>query len=133
MVYTRPKKVRPAATARRRLAATAAALATVSVVGLMTANPASAAAKQTCGEQICVATAYQGARYIQDITVFTKDGLPGKLRAFAADFSQSKANDDRHVFPVNRELGEPGSGPLLVCGGLDRSGRVLENHCVRIP
>ncbi|MEU9523324.1 hypothetical protein [Streptomyces sp. NPDC048224] len=118
---------------RWRFATTAAALAATSVCGLVTAAPASAAVKQTCGTYICVATAYQGTRYVQDITVFTRDGLPGTLRAFAADYRNSRANDDRHVFTVNRELGQPGSGRLAVCGGLDRSGRVIENHCVLIP
>ncbi|MEV1047610.1 hypothetical protein [Streptomyces sp. NPDC049916] len=118
---------------RWRFVATAAALAAVSAMGLVTAAPASAAAKQTCGRLICVATAYQGTRYVQDITVTTRDGLPGTLRAFAGDYRGSKANDDSHVFYVNRELGQPGSGRLAVCGGLDRGGRVLENHCVLIP
>ncbi|WP_313751547.1 hypothetical protein [Streptomyces parvus] len=118
---------------RWRFATTAAVLAAASTVGLVTAAPASAAVKQTCGTYICVATAYQGSRYVQDITVFTRDGLPGTLRAFAGDYRNSKANDDRHVFSVNRELGQPGSGQLAVCGGLDRSSRVIENHCVLIP
>ncbi|MET9980028.1 hypothetical protein ACFYOI_36405 [Streptomyces microflavus] len=119
--------------ARWRFATTAAVLSAVSAVGLVTAAPASAAVKQTCGTYICVATAYQGTRYVQDITVFTRDGLPGTLRAFAGDYRNARANDDRHVFSVNRELGQPGSGRLAVCGGLDRSGRVIENHCVLIP
>lgn len=75
-----------------------------------TAAPTSAAVKRMCGSHICVATAYQGTRYVQDITVFTRDGLPGTLRAFASSYRQSRANDDRHVFIVNQEIGEPGSG-----------------------
>ncbi|MET8346771.1 hypothetical protein [Streptomyces microflavus] len=98
-----------------------------------TAAPASAAVKQTCGSHIWVATAYQGTRYVQDITVFTRDGLPGTLRAFADNYRQSSANDDRHVFIVNQEIGEPGSGQPAICEALDRSGRVIENHCVLIP
>ncbi|MER8193527.1 hypothetical protein ABTY00_06120 [Streptomyces microflavus] len=81
-----------------------------------TAAPASAAVKQMCGSRICVATAYQGTRYDQDITVFTRDGLPGTLRAFAGSYRQSRANEDRHVFIVNQEIGEPGSGQPAICG-----------------
>ncbi|MFG3250294.1 hypothetical protein [Streptomyces sp. NPDC048187] len=130
---SRHNRATSAKSTRWRFATTAAALAATSVLGLVTAAPASAAVKQTCGTYICVATAYQGTRYVQDITVFTRDGLPGTLRAFAADYRNSRANDDRHVFTVNRELGQPGTGRLAVCGGLDRSGRVIENHCVLIP
>ncbi|WP_260333873.1 hypothetical protein [Streptomyces beigongshangae] len=132
MIYA-SQEVRTASPARRRLAATAVGLAGILAAGLVTAAPASAAVKSTCGSHICVATAYQGTRYVQDITVWTRDGLPGTLRAFAGSFSDRRPNDDSHRFVVNRELGQPGSGRLAVCGGLDRSGRVIENHCVLIP
>jgi len=95
---------------RRRLAATAVGLVGILAVGLVTAAPASAAVKSTCGTHICVATAYQGTRYVQDITVWTRDGLPGTLRAFVGSWAQQKLNDDRHRFEVNRELG--GLDPL---------------------
>ncbi|MFJ4767504.1 hypothetical protein ACIP88_00080 [Streptomyces uncialis] len=132
MMYTRQEKVQPRTTAPRRLV-TAAALATISVLGLVTAAPASAAGKQGCGTYICVSAAFQGTHYVQSITVWTKDGQRGKLRAFAGDWKGEKPNDDHHTFPgINRELGSPGT-KLLVCGGLDRSGRFIENHCIKIP
>ncbi|MCX5206136.1 hypothetical protein OG897_32610 [Streptomyces sp. NBC_00237] len=127
------QEVRTASTVRRRLAVTAAGLAGILAAGLVTAAPASAAVKSTCGKYICVATAYQGTRYVQDITVWTRDGFPGTLRAFAGSYRNQKPNDDLHRFVVNLELGKPGTGRLAVCGGLDRSGRVIENHCVLIP
>ncbi|MEV0413453.1 hypothetical protein AB0I68_22280 [Streptomyces sp. NPDC050448] len=98
---------------------------------MATAAPASAEVKATCGTYICVATAYQGRDYVQDITVTTRDGLPGTLRAFVGDYRQSKAGVSRARFIVNREI--RAYPRLAVCGGLDRSGRVIENHCVMIP
>ncbi|MCX5149760.1 hypothetical protein AB0C90_08855 [Streptomyces sp. NPDC048550] len=97
----------------------------------MTAAPASAEVKSTCGTYICVATAYQGRDYVQDITVTTRDGLPGTLRAFVGDYRGSKAGVSRARFVINREF--RAYPRLAVCGGLDRSGRVIENHCVMIP
>ncbi len=132
MIYS-SQEVRAASPVRRRLAASAVGLVGVLAAVLVPAAPASAAVKSTCGNYICVATAYQGTRYVQDITVWTRDGLPGTLRAFAGSYRGQRLNDDRHRFVVNRELGEPGSGRLAVCGGLDRSGRVIENHCVLLP
>ncbi|MDT0458533.1 hypothetical protein RM550_22830 [Streptomyces sp. DSM 41527] len=119
------------ATARRRSAAIGAALAAVSALGLATAAPASAEVKSTCGTYICVATAYQGRDYVQDVTVTTRDGLPGTLRAFVGNYGNRKANVSRWRFVVNREI--RAYPRLAVCGGLDRSGRVIENHCVLIP
>ncbi|MFG3552627.1 hypothetical protein [Streptomyces sp. NPDC047725] len=46
----------------------------------------------TFGTYICVAAAYQGRDYVQDVTVTTRDGLPGTLRAFVGDYRGSKAN-----------------------------------------
>ncbi|MFD7094096.1 hypothetical protein [Streptomyces xanthophaeus] len=130
-MHAHPDTVRPAATARRRLAAVATALAAVGAIGLATATPASASVKSTCGTYICVATAYQGRDYVQDITVTTREGLPGTLRAFVGDYRASKAGVSRWRFVVNREI--RAYPKLAVCGGLDRSGRVIENHCVLIP
>ncbi|PBC86651.1 MULTISPECIES: hypothetical protein [unclassified Streptomyces] len=130
-MHMRQESVRPATTARRRSAAVGAALAAVSALGLATAAPASAEVKSTCGTYICVATAYQGRDYVQDITVTTRDGLPGTLRAFVGDYGNRKANVSRWRFVVNREI--RAYPRLAVCGGLDRSGRVIENHCVLIP
>ncbi|WP_328622572.1 hypothetical protein [Streptomyces sp. NBC_00354] len=116
---------------RRRLATVAAALAAACASALVTAAPASAEVKSTCGTYICVATAYQGRDYVQDITVTTRDGLPGTLRAFVGDYRGSRAGVSRARFVINREF--RAYPRLAVCGGLDRSGRVIENHCVMIP
>ncbi|WP_318218795.1 hypothetical protein [Streptomyces sp. SCL15-6] len=118
-------------TPRRRIATVSAALAAAGGLLLATAAPASAEVKSTCGTYICVATAYQGRDYVQDITVTTKDGLPGTLRGFVGDYRGSKANVSRWRFTVNREI--RAYPRLAVCGGLDRGGRVIENHCVMIP
>ncbi len=120
-----------ARTTRFRMSTVAAALAAAGGLLLVTAAPASAEVKSTCGTYICVATAYQGRDYVQDITVTTRDGLPGTLRAFVGDYRGSKANVSRARFIVNREI--RAYPRLAVCGGLDRGGRVIENHCVMIP
>ncbi|WP_327281598.1 MULTISPECIES: hypothetical protein [unclassified Streptomyces] len=127
----RQNSVRPGAPARRRWATVSAAFVAASAVALATATPASAEVKYTCGTYICVATAYQGRDYVQDITVTTKDGLPGTLRAFVGDYRNSRAGVSRARFVVNREI--RAYPRLAVCGGLDRGGRVIENHCVLIP
>ncbi|MBQ0887853.1 hypothetical protein KBZ94_23495 [Streptomyces sp. RM72] len=116
---------------RRRIVTVTAALTAAVGLLLMTAAPASAEVKSTCGTYICVATAYQGRDYVQDVTVTTRDGLPGTLRAFVGDYRGSKANVSRWRFVVNREI--RAYPRLAVCGGLDRGGRVIENHCVMIP
>ncbi|MGW0565548.1 hypothetical protein ACWDZ4_34395 [Streptomyces sp. NPDC003016] len=51
--------------------------------------------------------------------------------AFVGDYRASKAGVSRWRFVVNREI--RAYPRLAVCGGLDRSGRVIENHCVLIP
>ncbi|MFI9630212.1 hypothetical protein [Streptomyces sp. NPDC052042] len=117
--------------ARFRISTVTAALTAVSGLLLAIAAPASAEVKSTCGTFICVATAFQGRDYVQDITVTTRDGLPGTLRAFVGDYRGSKANVSRWRFAVNREI--RAYPRLAVCGGLDSGGRVIENHCVMIP
>ncbi|WP_327130646.1 hypothetical protein OG311_03965 [Streptomyces sp. NBC_01343] len=131
MHVVRRNSVRSGPPARRRLATVAAALTAACAMALVTAGPASAEVKATCGKYICVATAYQGRDYVQDITVTTRDGLPGTLRAFVGDYRNSKAGVSQARFVVNREI--RAYPRLAVCGGLDRSGRVIENHCVLIP
>lgn len=116
---------------RFRISTVTAALAAAVGLLLATAAPASAEVKSTCGTYICVATAFQGRDYVQDITVTTRDGLPGTLRAFVGDYRGSKANVSRWRFVVDREI--RAYPRLAVCGGLDRGGRVIENHCVMIP
>ncbi len=130
-MYARQKRDRSVAPTRRRLATVAAALAAACASALVTAAPASAEVKSTCGTYICVATAYQGRDYVQDITVTTREGLPGTLRAFVGDYRGSRAGVSQARFVVNREF--RAYPRLAVCGGLDRSGRVIENHCVMIP
>jgi hypothetical protein len=130
-MHARQEMIRPVTIGRRRSATVAAVLAAASALGLATAAPASAEVKSTCGTYICVATAYQGRDYVQDITVTTRDGLPGTLRAFVGDYRNSKAGASRWRFVVNREI--RAYPRLAICGGLDRSGRVIENHCVLIP
>ncbi|MGC9380061.1 hypothetical protein [Streptomyces sp. MH13] len=121
--------VRSAKTARRRLTTVAVALAGACAWGVVTAAPASADVSTRCGTYICVNTAHQGKDYVQDITVTTRDGLPGTLRGFVRDYAKSSAGVSKARFVVNREF----SGkPLLVCGGLDRGGRVIENTCVKL-
>ncbi|MFD5510462.1 hypothetical protein ACFWIB_22120 [Streptomyces sp. NPDC127051] len=131
MYFVRHRTVRSVTPARRRSATVAAALAAASAMALVTAAPASAEVKATCGTYICVATAYQGRDYVQDITVTTRDGLPGTLRAFVGDYRNSRAGVSRARFVVNREF--RAYPRLAICGGLDRGGRVIENHCVLIP
>ncbi|WP_406180045.1 hypothetical protein [Streptomyces sp. NBC_01006] len=131
MYFVRHKTVRSVTPAWRRSATVAAALTAASAMALVTAAPASAEVKATCGTYICVATAYQGRDYVQDITVTTRDGLPGTLRAFVGDYRNSRAGVSQARFVVNREF--RAYPRLAICGGLDRSGRVIENHCVLIP
>ncbi|MFH8934079.1 hypothetical protein [Streptomyces griseosporeus] len=123
--------VGPAATTWRRLTTVGAALTAAGTLLVAAATPASAEVKSTCGTYICVATAFQGRDYVQDITVTTRDGLPGTLRAFVGDYRGSKANVSQWRFVVNREI--RAYPRLAVCGGLDRGGRFIENHCVMIP
>jgi hypothetical protein len=130
-MHARKQIVRTATTARRRLTTVVAAVAAASALGTATATPASAEVKSTCGTYICVATAYQGRDYVQDITVTTRDGLPGTLRAFVGGYSNRKAGVSQWRFTVNQEI--RAYPRLAICGGLDRSGRFIENHCVLIP
>ena len=116
-MHMRQERVRPVATARRRSATVGAALAAVGALGLATAAPASAEVKSTCGTYICVATAYQGRDYVQDITVTTRDGLPGTLRAFVGDYGNRKAK--RVAVAVRRQPRDQG---VSATGRLRRSG-----------
>ncbi|MBT2385939.1 hypothetical protein [Streptomyces sp. ISL-11] len=106
---------------------TATVLAALTL-GLLTATPASAGVDVQCGKYICVMTAHHN-RFVQDITVRTRDGLPGTLRAYWGDFHSPKANAATHKWDVNREQ----QGAKLVCGGLERDGRSIEDGiCVTI-
>ncbi|GLW00137.1 hypothetical protein [Streptomyces lavendulae] len=61
----------------RKSATVLAALA----IALAGASPANAAVDSQCGRYICVMTAHHN-RFVQDITVQTRDGNPGVLRAY---------------------------------------------------
>ncbi|MBB5119250.1 hypothetical protein AF335_19290 [Streptomyces eurocidicus] len=94
------------------------------------AVPASAAPTGVgshCGTYLCVMTAHHN-RFVQDITVRTRDGLPGTLRSYWGDFHSPKVNAASHRWAVGREQ----AGAKLVCGGLERDGRNIEDTCVTI-
>ncbi|MEW2403784.1 hypothetical protein [Streptomyces sp. NPDC046862] len=95
---------------------------------LLSAAPASAQVDGNCGTYICVMTAHHN-RFVQDITVRTKDGLPGKLRAYWGNFRSPRVNAASHRWAVNYEQ----ANAKLVCGGLERDGRTIEDGvCVTI-
>ncbi|MER6016141.1 hypothetical protein [Streptomyces bluensis] len=95
---------------------------------LLVATPASAEVDSRCGRYICVMTAHHN-RFVQDITVQTRDGLPGTLRSYWGNFRSSRVFAARHRWEVGYEQ----AGSKLVCGGLERDGRVIEDRiCVSI-
>ncbi|MFG2463786.1 hypothetical protein ACGFWE_43100 [Streptomyces sp. NPDC048523] len=103
------------------------ALFAACVVPLLAATPASAAVDSKCGRYICVMTAHHN-RFVQDITVQTKDGLPGTLRAYWGNYHSTKVDAASHRWGVGYEQ----SQSKLVCGGLERDGRSIEDICVTI-
>ncbi|MFI1972012.1 hypothetical protein [Streptomyces cinnamoneus] len=94
----------------------------VLALGLVTATPADAAVSTHCGTYICVMTAHHN-RFVQDVTVRTKDGLPGTLRAYWGNFRSPKVNAASHRWEVGYEQ----ANAKLVCGGLERDGRTIED------
>ncbi|MFD8979800.1 hypothetical protein [Streptomyces sp. NPDC059564] len=97
-------------------------------LALAAASPANAQVDSQCGKYICVMTAHHN-RFVQDITVQTKDGLPGVLRSYWGDFHSNKVNAASHRWGVGYEQ----AGSKLVCGGLERDGRTIEDGiCVTI-
>ncbi|GHG53797.1 hypothetical protein [Streptomyces griseocarneus] len=100
-------------------------------LGFAGAGPAAAAPNGVhshCGKYICVMTAHHN-RFVQDITVQTKDGLPGTLRSYWGKFHSPKVNAASHRWEVGYEQ----ANAKLVCGGLDRDGRSIEDGiCVSI-
>jgi len=95
---------------------------------LLTATPASAEVDGKCGRYLCVLTAHHN-RYVQDITVRTRDGLPGTLRAWWGPYQSPRVRAAGHRWVVNQEHKKA----KLVCGGLERDGRTIEDGvCVRI-
>lgn len=108
----------------KKLVALLAAIA----FSLLAATPASAGVHSHCGRYICVMTAHHN-RYVQDITVQTKDGLPGKLRAYWGTYHSRKVSAASHRWVVGYEQKDA----KLVCGGLERDGRSIEDGiCVSI-
>ncbi|MFI2077716.1 MULTISPECIES: hypothetical protein [Streptomyces] len=111
----------------KKIVVTLAALA----LGLAGAGPAAGAPDGVgshCGKYICVMTAHHN-RFVQDITVRTRDGLPGTLRSYWGGFHSSKVNAASHRWEVGYEQ----ANAKLVCGGLDRDGRSIEDGvCVGI-
>ncbi|MFF4751196.1 hypothetical protein ACWD5R_33850 [Streptomyces sp. NPDC002514] len=98
------------------------ALASACVLPLLAAAPAHAEVHTHCGTYVCVMTAHH-ERFVQDITVKTKDGLPGTLRAYWGEFRSPRVNAASHRWVVNRD--QPNA--KLVCAGLERDGRSIED------
>ncbi|MER5774338.1 hypothetical protein ABT144_08615 [Streptomyces sp. NPDC002039] len=116
-------------TTPRRIAAT---FAVTAALALLTAAPSDAAAARRvdsqCGTYICVHTAHHN-RFVQDITVQTKDGVSGTLRAYWGNYHSSRVNAASRRWEVGYEQ----AGASLVCGGLERDGRSIEDGiCVTI-
>ncbi|MET9480159.1 hypothetical protein [Streptomyces sp. NPDC006638] len=110
----------------RRVATTVAGAV---LVGMAVTAPASALPSQVdgrCGTYICTYTAHHN-KFVQDITVQTRDGLSGQLRSYWGDFRSSRINAASHRWPVGTEKSAP-----LVCGALVRNGRQIEEVCVTI-
>jgi hypothetical protein len=113
----------------RRIVTTGTGFAVAAVFGVVVAAPASASVDSKCGDYICVLTAHQN-RFVQDITVSTKDGLPGTLRSYWGNFRSERRNN---VASYKWLVGYEQSGANLVCGGLERDGRTIEDGiCVTI-
>ncbi|MFD9570695.1 hypothetical protein ACFWBI_12675 [Streptomyces sp. NPDC059982] len=92
------------------------------------ASPASAEVNSQCGQYICVMTAHHN-RFVQDITVQTRDGNPGVLRAYWGEFRSGRVTAASHRWAVGYDQ----AGAKLVCGGLERDGRTIEDGiCVTI-
>ncbi|MER6390925.1 hypothetical protein ABT236_20975 [Streptomyces sp. NPDC001523] len=116
-------------TTPRRIAAT---FAVTAALVFLTATPSDAATARRvdsqCGTYICVHTAHHN-RFVQDITVQTKDGVTGTLRAYWGNYHSSRVNAASRRWEVGYEQ----AGASLVCGGLERDGRSIEDGiCVTI-
>lgn len=111
----------------RRAATVVGSLATAGAFALLAAAPASAEVDSRCGRYVCIHVAHHDT-FVEDITVYTPDGVPGTLRAFVGDFRASAANTASHRFPVGRDF----PSTKYACGGLDRGGRFIENVCITL-
>lgn len=102
---------------------------TTAALGAVVAAPASAAPGEVdtkCGTYICVHTAHYD-HFVQDITVQTRDGLPGTLRAWWGTYASPRVNASTARWLVGREQSAD-----LVCGALERGGRQIEVRCVNL-
>lgn len=80
-----------------------------------------------CGNYICVMTAHND-KFVQDITVQTKDGNSGDIRSYWGSFQGHPVWAASHRWTVGYEQEAP-----LVCGGLVRDGRTIEDGiCVTV-
>ncbi|MER5730221.1 hypothetical protein ABT084_18085 [Streptomyces sp. NPDC002138] len=104
-----------------------AALLAACALPLLAATPANAGVNSHCGKYLCVMTAHHN-RFVQDITVKTRDGLPGTLRSYWGNFHSRKVHAASHRWEVGYEQAHA----KLVCGGLERDGRQIEDICVKI-
>ncbi|WP_030160883.1 hypothetical protein [Streptomyces sp. NRRL S-244] len=112
----------------RYLTATLAAGAALALAAAAPADARPSGVDSHCGKYICVMTAHHN-RFVQDITVQTRDGLPGTLRSYWGNFHSSRVNAASHRWAVGYEQ----QGAKLVCGGLERDGRSIEDGiCVTI-
>jgi hypothetical protein len=109
----------------RWVTATAVAMAALGAV-IAPASAAPTGVSSKCGTYICVHTAHHN-KFVQDITVETRDGLPGTLRSWWGTYSGRAINGARGHWLVGRE-----ESASLVCGSLERSGRKIEERCVAI-
>ncbi|WP_329036367.1 hypothetical protein OHT61_08150 [Streptomyces sp. NBC_00178] len=105
-----------------------ATLLAAGTLSLIAAAPANAAVHSQCGQYICVMTAHHN-RFVQDITVQTRDGNSGTLRAYWGEFRSGRVAAASHRWAVGYEQ----ANASLVCGALERDGRVIEDGiCVTI-
>ncbi|MFE3165285.1 hypothetical protein [Streptomyces sp. NPDC059224] len=105
-----------------------ASLLAACALPLLAATPANAGVDSHCGNYICVMTAHHN-RFVQDITVTTKDGLPGTLRAYWGNYHSPRVNAASHRWQVGYEQAQS----KLVCAGLERDGRSIEDGiCVTV-
>ncbi|MGW1074445.1 hypothetical protein [Streptomyces sp. NPDC002537] len=110
----------------RRVVTTAAGLTALGALAAAPADAAPARVDGNCGTYVCVMTAHQN-KFVQDITVYTKDGVPGTLRAYWGEFRSGRVNASSYKWNVGYEQNNS-----LVCGGLERDGRAIEDVCVTI-
>jgi serine/threonine protein kinase len=80
-----------------------------------------------CGPLLCVYTAHAG-RYVEDITVKSKDGQPGEMHAWWGEYKSDYQNKVRGYWKPNQKQTDPGA--KLVCGEMLRNGKRVEFHCV---